>query len=55
MRRENKGYALAAFLGAIGGVAIVGIAAKVIPKMMAGMMRSMMANMGENGCNPAQI
>jgi CheY-specific phosphatase CheX len=56
---HNRGYALAAVLGVVGGGLIVALATKAIPKMMSqmmsGMMQNMMARMGEGGCNPAEI
>jgi CheY-specific phosphatase CheX len=56
---RNKGYVLAALLGAIGGGLIVALATRAIPKMMSqmmsGMMQNMMAQMGEDGCNPAEM
>ncbi len=51
----NKGYVLAALLGAIGGGIIVMLATKAIPEMMAGMQQKMMAQMGEGGCDPKQM
>jgi hypothetical protein len=55
MGKGNRGYILAAILGALGGGAVVGLATKAIPKMMAGMMRNMMRHMGDNGCDPTQM
>ena len=52
---RRKAYALAAALGAIAGGLIVAFATRAIPKMMSGIMRSMMAQTGEGGCNPAEI
>jgi hypothetical protein len=52
---HNKGYVLAAVLGAIGGGLIVALATRAIPKMMSGMMRNMMAQMREGGCAPAEM
>ena len=52
---HSKGYIFAVFLGAIGGGAVVALATKALPKMMSGMMRNMMARMGEGGCDPAKI
>ena len=59
----NKGYVLAALLGAIGGGIIVMLATKAIPRMMSrmmsemmsGMQQKMMAHMGEGGCDPRQM
>ena len=55
----NKGYVLAVLLGAIGGGVIVALVTRAIPKMMsrimAGMMQTMMSRMREGGCNPAEI
>lgn len=54
-KSHSKSYILAAFLGAIGGGAFVALTTKAIPNIMARMMRKMMAQMGRDGCNPAQI
>jgi uncharacterized membrane protein YeiH len=54
-KRDSRsiGYALVGVLGAIGGGLVVAVATKAIPKMMPqimeGMMRKMMAHMGEGG------
>ncbi len=54
-----KGYALAALAGAIGGGLLVAIATRAIPKMMSEMMskrmETMMAQMKEGGCSPAEM
>ena len=55
MEKENRVYILSAVLGALGGGAVVALATKAIPKMMAGMMRNMMSRMGGKGCDPAMI
>ena len=52
---HNRGYVLAILLGAIGGGLVVAVATKAIPKMMSEMMRNMMAQMGEGGCDPAEM
>ena len=52
---RNKGYLIAAVLGAIGGGLIVALATSAIPKMMSRMMQNMMGHMAEQGCNPAEI
>jgi hypothetical protein len=57
---RNKGYILAAVLGAFGGGLVVALATKAIPTMMsrlmAGMMQTMMARMDTaGGCNPAEM
>ncbi len=56
---RNRGYALAALVGAIGGGLIVALATRAIPKIatgiMTGMMQSMMAQMKEGGCNPSEM
>ncbi|MFQ5812321.1 MAG: hypothetical protein ACE5I2_03900 [Anaerolineae bacterium] len=51
---RRKAYALAAALGVIAGGLVVAFATRAIPKIMSGIMRSMMAQMGEGGCNPAE-
>ena len=59
MTKSFKGYALAAFLGAIGGGLLVTCATKAIPRMMSQMMsdrmQNMMACMGEGGLNPPEM
>jgi len=52
---RNRGYVIAALLGAIGGGIIVALATRAIPKMMSGMMQNMMARMEKDDCNPADI
>jgi CheY-specific phosphatase CheX len=56
---HRRGYVLAAVLGAMGGGLVVALATKAIPKvisqMMSGMMQNMMAQMGEGGCDPAEM
>ena len=56
---RNRGYILAAVLGAIGGGLIVMLATKALPKimsqMMAGMMQNMMTRMAEEGRNPMEM
>jgi hypothetical protein len=62
MDRKNtqyQRYFLAAGLGAVGGGILIAMATKAIPKMMgrmmAGMMDTLMAQMGEGECDPAEI
>ncbi len=59
MNDPRKGYALALFLGAIGGGLFVAVVTKAIPKMMSqmmsGMMQNMMSHMGESGIDPSEI
>ena len=63
MRRNNMdrkqsqytGYLLAASLGAIGGGLLVAAITKTIPRMMSQMMAGMMAQMGEDECDPAEF
>ncbi len=43
------------FVGAISGGILVALASRAMPKMMAGMMRNMMAMMGGEGCSPAEM
>ena len=54
-----QGYALAAALGAIGGGLAVVLATEAIPRMMSQimplMMQRMMAQMGEDGYDPAEM
>ncbi len=56
---QNRGYALAAVLGAIGGGLFVALATRAIPKMgtgiMTAMMQSMMAQMKASGCSPSEM
>jgi hypothetical protein len=52
---DRKKYILAASLGAVGGGLFVALATRAIPRMMSGMMRNMMAQMGEVGCDPAEM
>jgi CheY-specific phosphatase CheX len=56
---HSKRYVLAAVLGAVAGGLVVAIATRAIPKMMSqmmsGMMQNMMAQMGEGGCDPAEM
>ena len=52
---HSRRYVLAAVLGAIGGGIVVALATKAVPRMMSGMMRNMMAQMGEDGCDPAEM
>ena len=42
-------------VGAISGGILVALASRAMPKMMAGMMRNMMAMMGGEGCSPAEM
>ena len=55
----SKNSIVAALLGAFGGGIIVAVATRAIPKMMGAMMRdmmsSMMEQMGEAGCDPAEM
>ena len=56
---SRKRYVAAAILGATGGVLLVALAARAIPKMMSrmmsGQMRKMMAQMKEGGCDPREM
>ncbi len=49
------GYVLAAGLGALGGALLMALATRAVPKMMAGMMHSMMAHMRDGGFDPAEM
>ena len=53
--RTAAGYVLAAALGALGGALLMALATRAVPKMMAGTMRSMMAQMRAGGCDPAEM
>ena len=53
--RTTAGYVLAAALGALGGALLMALATRAIPKMMSGAMRSMMAQMRDGGCDPAEM
>jgi len=50
---------IVAILGALGGGLAVMLATKALPEMMSGlgpkMMRKIMGQMGENGCDPAEM
>ena len=52
---QVRGYLLSALLGATAGGFIVAYVGKIFPEMMSAMMREMMAQMGENGCNPVEM
>ena len=52
---KNEKYYLAAFVGAIAGGLVVAWATNALPKMMSEMMQNMMAKMGEEDCNPAEM
>jgi hypothetical protein len=52
---NRRNYLLTAALGAIGGGVLVAVVTKAVPKMMSGMMRNMMAEMGQAGCDPAEM
>ena len=53
--RTTASYVLAVALGALGGALLMALATRAVPKMMAGMMRSMMAQMRDGGCDPAEM
>ncbi len=55
MASRYAGYVLVAVLGAAGGGLFVAFATRAIPRMMAGMMQNMMAQMKASGCNPAEM
>ena len=54
-----KNYAVAILLGGIGGGILVALATKAIPKMMtqimSGMMKNMISQMSESGCDPSEM
>ena len=56
---DLKRYLSAAVLGALGGGLAVVVATKALPEMMSElgpkMMQKMMGQMGEDGCDPAEM
>ena len=56
---HNRGYIVAAALGALGGMLLATIATRAIPRimsgMMSGMMQNMMAQMGAGDCDPGEM
>jgi hypothetical protein len=56
-RREFRpgGYLLAGLAGTVAGAALVVAATDAVPRMMAGGMRRMMAEMAGQGCSPAEM
>jgi hypothetical protein len=48
-------YLLVAVLGAIAGGLVVSVATRAVPDMMGGMMRNLMAQMGEGDCSPVEM
>ena len=52
---DIRKYAIVVALGAVGGGLLVALATKAIPRMMPKMMRNMMAQMGGEGCSPAEM
>ena len=50
-----KKYMLAFAVGAIGGGIAIAWATRAMPKIMSGMMQSMMACMREEGCDPQEM
>jgi hypothetical protein len=52
---DNRGYLLAAMLGAIGGGFAVALLTRAVPKMMSRMMQSMRAQMVAAGCDPEEM
>ena len=52
---NTRKYVFTLALGAIAGGIAIAWATKAMPKLMSGMMRNMMAHMGEEGCNPAEM
>lgn len=56
---DLKRYLIAAVLGALGGGLAVVVATKALPEMMSElgpkMMQKMMGQMGEDGCDPAEM
>jgi hypothetical protein len=54
-RSQTGGYILAAAFGAVVGGVVVALATRAIPKVMSGMMQTMMSRMEEAGCDPAEL
>lgn len=52
---HQRNYLLAVTLGAIGGGVFVAVVTRAVPKMMSGMMRNMMSEMGKAGCDPEEM
>ena len=52
---NTKKYMLTLAVGAIVGGIAVAWATRAVPKMMSGMMQSMMAHMREEGCDPREM
>ena len=52
---NTKKYMLAFAVGAIGGGIAIAWATRAMPKMMSGMIQSMMARMSEEGCDPQEM
>ena len=56
---HNRGYALAAILGAIGGGLVVALATKAVPRIMSQMMplimQNMMSHMREGEFDPSDM
>ena len=50
-----KKYMLAFAIGALGGGIAIAWATRAMPKMMSGMMQSMMARMREEGCDTQEM
>jgi hypothetical protein len=57
MDAQTRKWVAAGLLAAGGGIALVLVARRVLPKMMGRMMRSMMKEMmsGESGFNPPEM
>lgn len=59
MRGPNKNYAVAVLLGAVAGGTLVALATRSVPKMreqmMVGMMKNMISQMSESGCDPSEM
>ena len=48
-------YMMTLAVGAVGGGLLVAWATKALPRMMSGMMKSMMANMEKEGFDPKEM
>jgi hypothetical protein len=55
MEFSRRRTILAALLGALGGGLIVALGTQAISKIMTKMMQNMISQMGEAGCDPAEM
>ena len=54
-RGNLRKYIIIGAIGALGGGLLVAIATRALPKIMSGMMHTMMARMGGEGCSPVEM